>query len=1628
MASKSDAAAALAAIATSNSNANIYGQLSPLVQQMENWSVGQGPPLPRTQHTFTSGAFGPMLPIMPMAIDEPLTPEGRPRPRRWQLPVGFNLPVGIPGTEGLKLVNFQVLQSATEMSSIARSCIDICKHDILALKWDISPTAQAALAMEGDPKARAEFEQRKEIALNFWRRPDPRRFRSYSQWLNALLEDMLVLDAMAIYLHPTPKKGGGPFRSDYGAFEALDGSLIKPLVNTFGEPPAPPEPAYQSYQWGIPRADLMDALFQFKGDLDENDFIDEQLLEQVNSYQESELIYLRRNDRNHTVYGFGESEQAIVPISISIMRQQWQWSWFSAGSLPAVFMDPGESIATAEEARQLQDAINMLGGDQSMRHQVIVLPPGAKTQPQKDVQATDEFDEWITASIAMVYGLALPDLGITPKSAMPMSSSGAASNNAQQQAKAAQRGILPRIRFLKEALFDPILQDLWGQKDMEWDWGLTETGENQTEKITLWLSLTKSSVATIDETRVVAGLDPLGLPETSVPLAFTATGVTPLATAVQLAQAQTQIAQQTASAPAAATPPALPPAPPAGPEATPPPKPTKPGGGKPSGTKPPAKPGSSGTDDQISESPAQHAAEQLDSTNTTDNPMPGGTNAKKPSVSSSPASGKANTKAFANEVEIPERYLKRGNEIANFVPEHISHKALAVGKAFGSTPQDTIALVKRAQHHQDKRDAKLQALRTHVGTGLGRLVARVRQGVIGAPVFVDQGTQIITQAMQKATQMGADDAIAEYGDDGDTPPDMSDVAHKRSLNVAGYLAGVLAVIVGASKPLTASDGSAPADGDNSDDLDWRMNLYGEALTGGYEEGYGTGASSVMGEPLGTWVSEDDSATCELCEARNGQQFTLDTLPGWPGDGGYGDEASICYGGPACYPGNTIVEGRAVGALQTWYAGEMIELRTAAGRHLTVTPNHPIATARGFVRAGELRHGDELFAKRLTVKTSITTENGYQVPAAIENVFDTFEKSDLTWDARFVATRHDLHGDGEFVKGDIHVVGTDSILLSNEHTRCDHPAREGIFIHPTKGITTRAHLCSCRSTFVTPRDAAISVMSSSSESIDRHPLIEESNQLVIDDRSIAASSSITPSATQYLGSASQITTVLLQQAGQSMVTDLQFLGELCKSNPGFITTDRIVSIDRFGFRGYVYDLQTETGWQVANDILVSNCRCSIEWHDANKDASSDPTAITTNIGRANQIATNTGVIADARAADARAAASRQAAIDQLASGTRAQRYAAERMANRDSVMGVPGTVQRQKWDQANTSVDPETGQTVGTIVTGEPGQEPYQAVIVPGSNGDYSWAPTNADVAPAGFGVGKRANMRLPRTPKGKSAMAEEGPACEVGAIIMMAMNSGRVLLQQRASGDYEDLWELPGGHLNEGETPFEGACREWSEEVGSAFPDGELISSVSQGAWTGFLFAIEHEDLVSPCSIEQEGDIPKAVGWYSPDPTQLPSMRPEFNGFPWEKLAEFYSTRQMPPINVPVQKRTTRRIRDTDKLRAKIGSAADKVKRGGKLTQYERELAIHYQAGWRPGVAIDPSTNKSVKAGNAQALIDWYNAGADGAISWGDEGDWQACVDVASNYMSDDQAAGFCQLRHMDATDMTTSEHASEDK
>jgi len=274
--------------------------------------------LPRPIADFLTGAFGPLSPLSPIGIDAP--PEGseRPEPRRFQYPIGWNMPLGQPGTEGLKLATFANLRQYADVYSIVRACIQLRKDEILRLEWNVVPTEQAEKEMRGDVKAYEDFQSRRAEALAFFARPD-RRWHGYHSWMSAMLEDFFVCDALTLYLHPSRKKGKGLLGSDLGALETLDGTTIRPLLDIRGGTPQPPAPAYQQYLWGVPRSDFLDIILNT--DVEEMD-------EPVDQYRADQLLYLPYVTRNWTPYGFPGVERALIPVITGLKRQTWALEYF----------------------------------------------------------------------------------------------------------------------------------------------------------------------------------------------------------------------------------------------------------------------------------------------------------------------------------------------------------------------------------------------------------------------------------------------------------------------------------------------------------------------------------------------------------------------------------------------------------------------------------------------------------------------------------------------------------------------------------------------------------------------------------------------------------------------------------------------------------------------------------------------------------------------------------------------------------------------------------------------------------------------------------------------------------------------------------------------------------------------------------------------------------------------------------------------------------------------------------------------------------------------------------------------------------------------------------------------------
>lgn len=801
--------------APQNGGAPYYGMISPLQSELESggsmsgYANAYGGFLPRPSSTFTAGAFGPFSPILPVPVDAPPSDETpRAEPRLWQAEVGWNLPTGQPGAEGIKLCDFATLKTLADTYSVARACIQLRKAEIRGLNWTIMPTKDAAKNLRGSKAAAKDFGQRQTEAEAFFNHPDPDYF-SWGSWLDALLEEVFVYDALSILMRPKwAKRGGkGLLGSDLDSLCLISGPTIRPLIGLHGEKPRPPAPAYQQYLYGVPRTDLM--TMWTERDLEESGLRDAERMQ----FRGDQLLYLPMVPRRETPYGFPPIERALIPVMSGLQKQGYQLDFFREGTIPGMFISPGMNSGapmTANQIRELQDALNAIAGDPAWKHKVIVLPPDSKVMPQKPAELADQFDEIVMNQVCMAFDVQPMELGIMPK-VSPTVSPGAGNQMAKATASMHERkATKPLLMFLSD-IFNTVLRDVCQQTDMQFVFEGLEEDEDEETLTNLLVTQVGSGLASIDEAREQLGKEPWGLPETSDPGWATPTGFIPLGQMLQ-SGAPAPGMQPDANTPATAQPAGA------------------------TGAAPGAQPAKPGT--------------------------PGAAPAKKPAQAASGASTPAHAAAQGATAK-----PSGGNTPASTT--NTPTKTPAKGK---STTPDVIKAA------ADRRDAKVSGIVDNVAKRLHQVAMQYHDNNIGAPRAVDQGVDILADGYRDAMSAGSQEASILYDVE---LMDFGGMATAMAQNQRAYLSGLLIAIVS-----SITQGW----------LQNRLQTYANTVNNAYNQSVGMTVQNSKPHYTITWhVGEAEH--CELCIDRDGEDFTFQTLPGYPGDGGFG--GPLCEGGPNC---------------------------------------------------------------------------------------------------------------------------------------------------------------------------------------------------------------------------------------------------------------------------------------------------------------------------------------------------------------------------------------------------------------------------------------------------------------------------------------------------------------------------------------------------------------------------------------------------------------------------------------------------------------------------------------------------------------------------------------------------------
>lgn len=412
-----------------------------------------------------TGWFGPLDPPQAQAPEEV-------RGRGWDYPVGANLNFRPRATEPTTFESLKQLASYPVVAML----IQRQKNLVAGQDWEIKPRKRegAEKAESADIKAITDFFQ------------FPDKQHDWVQWIGAVLDQLLIIDAVSIYA--APNRAGGIY-----ALQVFDGAVIKPVIDLGGRSPYPPFPAYQQILKGLPAVD----------------------------YTTDELIYFPEVYRADKLYGYSRVEQAKDLISTAISRLRSQKSYFDYGNLGDGYFTAPEGW-TPDSVRSLEIRWNnWMAGNIESRRQSQFLPSGTEWHETKVDLLEAEFDEFLIRLLCFPFGVA-------PTPFMKQSGLGTGSAKTDHEA-AEEGGIAPLLQFV-ERLMSLIIAKWFKRPDLEFAFVDNREFDPKTAADIDDINLGNRS-RTINEVRDRRGEPPV--PWGDEPLVDTAGGVVPLSLAIE---------------------------------------------------------------------------------------------------------------------------------------------------------------------------------------------------------------------------------------------------------------------------------------------------------------------------------------------------------------------------------------------------------------------------------------------------------------------------------------------------------------------------------------------------------------------------------------------------------------------------------------------------------------------------------------------------------------------------------------------------------------------------------------------------------------------------------------------------------------------------------------------------------------------------------------------------------------------------------------------------------------------------------------------------------------------------------------------------------------------------------------
>lgn len=471
------------------------------LQQIQNTGYGNSAGL--TRNPIWSGVpFGSGQPIIPGAIN-PVRADGRPDPRRYEYQVAQN--INITPT---RLVPFTTLRAAGDQIDILRRCIEVLKNKMVGLEWDIvlgEDAAEKVMAETGEKSytramalAKTKFMDEINRVKQFWEVPDVSNGLIFSDWLNMALEDILVLDAWAVW--PQKTVGG-----DLKGLQLLDGATIKPLLDDRGMRPQSPYPAFQQILFGFPRSEFS---------------APEEEVDADGEFSSDELAYMVRNRRTNTTYGYSPVERALPVADIYLRAQQFLRAEYTDGVIPELILK-SDGAFTPDQLRAYENILNdYLSGQTEQRKRANILPQGLDPIVMDGFaeKFKAEMHDFLITQICGHFGVQPSEIGMSPKGGL-----GGSGHQSGQASSSEVIGLIPLANWVGKMLSQLSYVFIGMPRELEFKF-MPSNRQNELELAQTSDLLVKDGTMTRNEARSRMGLPLLDAVEADQPIVETAAG------------------------------------------------------------------------------------------------------------------------------------------------------------------------------------------------------------------------------------------------------------------------------------------------------------------------------------------------------------------------------------------------------------------------------------------------------------------------------------------------------------------------------------------------------------------------------------------------------------------------------------------------------------------------------------------------------------------------------------------------------------------------------------------------------------------------------------------------------------------------------------------------------------------------------------------------------------------------------------------------------------------------------------------------------------------------------------------------------------------------------------------------